>query len=161
MKIKYPNHPITPAQITKIHTLKSKLFLSDDNYEALLLRFGVESSKELTRGQAAELIDTLLSQIKGSIKEDTKEANQLTQPYKKGSVYFNRTGKATDNQINYIASLWLNVSDKKTYQSLMWFVKRITGKLYIHIESLTQAETRKVINGLKNWGIAKETQTQR
>lgn len=147
-QLKYPNKSITQPQIKKIHTLKSILKLSDDNYEALLSSLNVESSTELTRGEAAALIDLLVSWEKGEKVQLSKQAPQIKRD---GIPCFDRVGKATDKQLYYIAGLWLEVSNAKTYKSLMWFVKRVTGTLYIHIESLSIAETRKVINALKAW----------
>lgn len=155
-QLKYPNSSITNEQIKKIHTIKSNIRLSDDNYRALLFRFGAESSKDLNRQKAAELIDEL-----ENIATEQYKRNGYIKPkgvqLKGRLTYFDRTKKASDKQINYIASLWLSVSDSKTYSSLMWFIRRITGKLYIHIESLNYSETKKVLNALKTWENSKKT----
>lgn len=159
-QLKYPNKLITQPQIKKIHTLKSILGLSDDNYEALLSSLNVESSRELTRGAAAALIDILVSWEKG---ERLKPSQKKPKMIRDNIPHFDRAGKATDKQLNYVVGLWLEVSDKKTYESLMWFIKRVTGTLYINIESLSIAETRKVIHSLKTWNKTqqKKHSTQR
>lgn len=151
---------ITPAQIKKIHTLVKLLELSDDNYRALLYRFNVESSKDFSKDEASAFIDELTSIYREQILRNSDIKPTGTQ-LKGRLTYFDRTKKASDKQIDYIAGLWLKLSDEKNYQSLMWFIKRITGKLYIHIESLNITETRKVINALKSWDNNSNKSTHR
>lgn len=51
---------VTPAQVKKIHTVKSELGLEDANYRALLSEVaGVTSSKQLTKQQAEKVIERL------------------------------------------------------------------------------------------------------
>ena len=154
--IKYPNSPITTEQIKKIHAIKNNIKLSDDNYRALLFRFDAESSKDLNRQKAAELID-YLEDIANEQYKRNKDKKPTGVQLKGRLTYFDRTKKVSDKQIEYIAGLWLKLSDLKTYSSLMWFIKRITGKLYIHIESLNYSESKKVLNALKTWENSKKT----
>ena len=93
---------ITKAQIKKIHTLKSLLNLEDSFYEALLFRYGVESSKELSKDKAISLIE-VLTDIQKEQNNKNKNSTGLSLHRK---IYFNRRNKATDNQINYISKLW-------------------------------------------------------
>ena len=143
---------ITKAQIKKIHTLKSLLNLEDSFYEALLFRYGVESSKELSKDKAISLIE-VITDIQKEQKNKNTNSTGLSS-YRK--IYFNRRNKATDNQINYISKLWWTLSDKKDYKSLMWFIKKITSKLYIHIESLELQEASNTIVVLEKWNKQKE-----
>lgn len=143
---------ITKAQIKKIHTLKSLLNLEDSFYEALLFRYGVESSKELSKDKAISLIE-VLTDIQKEQNNKNKNSTGLSLHRK---IYFNRRNKATDNQINYISKLWWTLSDKKDYKSLMWFIKKITSKLYIHIESLELQEASNTIVVLEKWNKQKE-----
>ncbi len=143
---------ITKAQIKKIHTLKSLLNLEDSFYEALLFRYGVESSKELSKDKAISLIE-VLTDIQKEQNNKNKNSTGLSSHRK---IYFNRRNKATDNQINYISKLWWTLSDKKDYKSLMWFIKKITSKLYIHIESLELQEASNTIVVLEKWNKQKE-----
>jgi phage recombination protein Bet len=54
----------TAPQLRKIHTLVSRLAMPDERYrESLVKKFGVSSSKELNRGQAAELIELLEARL--------------------------------------------------------------------------------------------------
>jgi hypothetical protein len=55
----------TRGQLSMIHTLKSKVGMSDEDYRALLSGFGVESSKELTGPGAKELIEALMRLVPG------------------------------------------------------------------------------------------------
>ncbi len=146
---------ITKVQIKKIHALVTSLKLSDDNYRALLFRFGAESSKELSKDEAIKFIDEL-SKFEKEQKLNNKNIKPTGVHLKGRLVYFNRKNKATDKQIDYIAGLWLKLSNRKDYQSLMWFIKRITKKLYIHIESITLQEASIVIVALEKWNKTKE-----
>ena len=128
------------------------LNLEDSFYEALLFRYGVESSKELSKDKAISLIE-VLTDIQKEQNNKNKNSTGLSLHRK---IYFNRRNKATDNQINYISKLWWTLSDKKDYKSLMWFIKKITSKLYIHIESLELQEASNTIVVLEKWNKQKE-----
>ncbi len=53
-------YSITKSQIKKIHSMKSKLKIKDEEYrDNLYGHFGVETSKELSRAQAALYIEKL------------------------------------------------------------------------------------------------------
>lgn len=149
------NIPITKAQIKKIHALVNSLRLDDDNYRALLFRFGAETSKELSKDEAIKFIEELTK-----IDKEQQLRNKNTKPtgvqLKGRLVYFNRKKKATDNQIDYIAGLWFKLSENKDYKSLMWFIKRITLKLYMHIESISVQEASNIIVVLEKWSKQKE-----
>ncbi|WP_027714918.1 regulatory protein GemA [Desulfuromonas sp. TF] len=49
----------TAKQIKLIHTAKSKLSLSDEDYRDILGRYGVESSTQLSERMAADLVEDL------------------------------------------------------------------------------------------------------
>lgn len=123
--------PIIGAQIKAIHAIKNKLRMPDDHYRALLSRFGAESSTDLTRNEAKAVIDTLK---KMGVPTPTRDPM-----------------RATDNQIDYIKGLWVELSNQKDYDSLRLFVKKITGKLYLHIETMNLDEAQKILVALKNW----------
>lgn len=146
---------ITIAQIKKIHALVNSLRLKEEYYKAILFRYGAETSKELSKSEAIKFINELMAMQK---EQQLKSMNKgVTGVHSEGRlVYFNRKSKATDNQIEYIAGLWLNISENKDYRSLMWFIKRITKKLYIHIESITLQEASKIIVALEKWNKQKE-----
>ncbi len=61
---------ITKGQIAKIHTLVGKIGISDERYrKGLRERFGVESSKDLSQGQADEFIQLLSDWLNKIIAE--------------------------------------------------------------------------------------------
>jgi len=123
--------PITSAQIKAIHAIKNKLRMPDDHYRALLSRFGADSSTDLTRNEAKAVIDAL---------------KQIDKPVPKRDPM-----RASDAQLDYMKGLWVELSDQKDYDSLRLFVKRITKKLYLYIETMNHDEAQKVLVALKNW----------
>lgn len=123
--------PITGNQIKAIHAIKNKLRMPDDHYRALLSRFGVESSTDLTKNEAKAVIDTLK---KMDVPTPTRDPI-----------------RSSDRQIDYIKGLWVELSDQKDYESLRMFAKKITGKLYLHIEMMSLDEAQKILVALKNW----------
>lgn len=150
--MKYPFRPITKPQIKKIHTLKNVLGLSDDNYDALLYAHGVKSSTELNREEAANLIEDLIRLENG----ESIVGQEPTGLAKQRVVFFDRKNKATDNQIHYMTSLWTRLDNEGTYIELLRFVKKVTGELYIHIESLSVKEASNVIYVLEKWNKQRE-----
>lgn len=154
--MKFPFRPVTKPQIKKIHTLKSVLGLSDDNYEALLYCHGVESSKEFNRESAAKFIEDLLKLQNGEPVIGQAQTPTGILSYGNKVVYFNRVGKATDNQIDYMGALWFKVTETNNYEALIHFIKKVTGVLYIHVESLSVKEASNVIYVLEKWNKQKE-----
>ena len=144
------NKPITNAQIKKIHTLVNLVGLDEDMYRALLFRFDVDSSTELTREKAQWVIETL----QGFLEEFGESTEIPTSDINK--IYFERKGKITDAQIEYILGLWKKLSDEKTTSSLLRFIKKVIGKLYLYIELLKVQEASKVIVILEKWNKQKE-----
>ena len=141
---KYPNRPITKPQIKKIHTLINQMNMPDEHYRALLLRFDVESSTQFNRKEAADFIEVLL-EMKGEIINSSSD-KKVTGYYTKGRVYYlPRYDKVTDAQLDYIFGLWGLISPKDNYPGLMKLIKRITSKLYIHIEDLERKKASDVI----------------
>lgn len=53
------SEPITGEQLKAIHAAARKLQLSDESYRQLLKEFGVQSSKQLTKTQASQLLARL------------------------------------------------------------------------------------------------------
>jgi hypothetical protein len=93
---------ITPAQIKRIHVLKSALGLSDELYRDALSRCGVSTSKALSFSGAAELIDLFEEQaVKAGVWQ--KRTAPPAGPH--------REGFASPAQLALIESLWAQVSD--------------------------------------------------
>ncbi|MCL2689043.1 MAG: regulatory protein GemA [Chitinispirillia bacterium] len=84
-------------QISMIHTLKSKIGLSDDDYRAMLEGFGVESSKDLTSLEAKEFIEAL-------IKLAGQKGVVLTFPAIRCSRGFTKSANGKSASSNGIAS---------------------------------------------------------
>lgn len=149
-QIKYSNRPITKPQIKKIHTLVKLVGLDDDMYRALLFRFDVDSSTELTREKAVWVIETL----QGFLKE-FGESTQI--PTSDTSlIYFKRRGKITDTQIDYILGLWNKLSNRESISILLYFIEKVIGRLYLYIEILTVEEATSVVTVLEKWQKEKE-----
>ncbi len=93
-----------PVQIQKIHILKGKLGMEDADYRAMLNdAYGKDSSKDLSIGQADELIVSLGRQL------DARES----QP-RKYDYLGSRPGMAAPAQLRMIEAMWKDVSVKKT-----------------------------------------------
>ena len=150
-QLKYQNSSITKAQIKKIHTLASNIRLEDEYYRALLSRFNAESSTQLNRSAAAEVIEILI----GFEKEINQSQNRSI--FNDGRTYhLNRTGKATNAQIDYIVGMWQSIAKTPDYKNLMHFIKRVTKTLYLHIEQIDVKEASSVIVVLEKWQKEKE-----
>ena len=131
---------LSSAQLRTIHTLKGKARLDDGLYRDMLGRFGVASSKALTSGQAAQLIDAL--QIAGPARPQHPKAVAMTGRY---------GGK--------IRALWisgwnLGVVRDRTDEAACAFVERQTGVLRT-AWLVEPAAGRAAIEALKGW-LARE-----
>lgn len=47
--------------------------------------------------------------------------------------------------------MWKQVASKPDYKGLISFIKRVTKKLYLHIESMEVKEASNVIIALEKW----------
>lgn len=128
---------ITPGQIRKIHALKNVLHIEEEHYRALLLRWEVESSKEMTMNEAKELIDFLV---------EIQRKRMTRQPQLLG-----KHDRITKKQFNNMVSLWAVVSRNKDYDSLRAFVRKTTRSWYLWLECMDRVEAGHVIAILKAW----------
>jgi len=95
-------YSITKSQIKKIHTLKSKLKIKDEEYrDNLYGHFGVETSKELSRAQAALYIDKLENE---AVKAGVWKKHKWDYTHLDGRPYM-----ATSAQIRMIKGMWKDV----------------------------------------------------
>jgi hypothetical protein len=130
---------ITPAQIKKLHALKSVLELDDAAYRVALATCGVETSKALSFSGAAELIDDLERKAVSAGRWE-KRPRPATEN--------RREGFASPAQLALIESLWAEVStapDRKT--ALRHFVTR-QAKVS-DLRFLRDCDASKVICALK------------
>jgi hypothetical protein len=98
---------ITAVQIKLLHTLLHALAIDDDVYRGILaIRYQVESSKQLSRAQAEELI--------GYLKEKAVTAGVWQErPGRKKKFHEwenRRSGMASPAQLRKIEAMWADVS---------------------------------------------------
>jgi len=142
---------VTPAQIKKLHALKTALDLDDAAYRAALATCGVETSKALSFSGAAELIDDF---------EKKAVSAGLWEKRHRPATESRREGFASPAQLALIEKLWSevsNASDKKT--SLRHFVTRqakVSDPRF-----LRDCDVSKVICGLKGMLAQKKTEGAR
>jgi len=122
------------ALIKAVHTslmYKGIFAHNRDMYEDFLENhFGVKSSKDLSIGELKKLVDYL------NHKSDKIE-----------------TDRASDNQIAYLVSVWMDKSSEKTYDSLIAFSEKILKKKVKNLEQLSKKEASKMIAVVNNLRI--------
>lgn len=137
----------TPAQIKKIHILKSALKIDDDTYRATLAAYGVKSSKDraFTIGKADELIQDLVE------KATAAGVWEKRKPARKAQA---KRRLADDPQSKMIRAYWIQLhqAGKVTDPSeaaLCKFVKRMTRK--DDLAWLNDRDVTVVKKALKDW----------
>ncbi len=124
--------------IKSIHTLKSKLGMSDQDYRALLQRVaGVQSSKQLTEAQDRAVMDAL----------EAMDTNRRPRP----------STRAKDPMEAKIWALWYAIKpylpeEERTAAYLMGIVGRVTNRAGLDPSALALLpfrEAHKVIEALK------------
>lgn len=141
-------HDITKRQIKKIHTLTSKLKMSDDEYRLLLSDWWVSTSKDLKYHEAEELIKKL--------EEKAIPAGVWSRYSMRGKMRYEHLGKregmASPKQLRMIESLWKDASfthdAAKRQVALRRFVFRIAG--VDDLPFLTNEGARKVIKAIQS-----------
>lgn len=131
---------LSSAQLRAIHTLKGKAGLDDELYRGMLGRFGVASSKALTSGQAAQLIDTL--QVAGPARPQHPKAVAMTGRY------------GAKIRALWISGWHLGVVRDRTDEAACAFVERQTG-VQRTAWLVEPAAGRAAIEALKAW-LARE-----
>ena len=137
----------TPAQIKKIHILKSALHLDEDTYRATLAGFGAKSSKDrgFTIGKADELIEDLVEKAVAAGVWEKRKPAQKAQAKRR---------LADDPQSKMIRAHWIQLhqAGKVTDPSeaaLCKFVKRMTRK--DDLSWLSERDVTVVKKALKDW----------
>lgn len=125
--------PITTIQIKAIHVLKAKLAMSDDEYRALLLGYGVKSSTQLTRYEASEIIGRLTKLLPAPVAAPSR----IRMPS-------NVIRLATRKQMAVIDRLSAGIEWRKEDGFWRWCEKQFGIK-----RILTTKDASKVIQGLK------------
>jgi len=137
----------TPAQIKKIHILKSALGIDEDTYRATLAGYGCKSSKDrdFTYAKADELIQGLEEKaVAAGVWEKRKPARKAATARK----------LADDDQSKKIRSLWIQLhqADKvknPAESALLAYVERMTK--VARLEWLSVKQASKVIEAMKKW----------
>lgn len=108
------------------------LYKNDDELyrEFLHENFGVKSSKELDIESLKNLVEYM--NFKGELKQASKSY------------------KITQNQVNYLLSLWQERSLYKDIYSLLAFCKKIIKKELVSIEDMSKTEAKKMILAVQN-----------
>jgi hypothetical protein len=118
----------------RIQLAKKALKLEDYQYRALLSGFGVESSKDLTDGQAMALLATF---------------NKMG--YEPGAKYNKLVARgadaATPRQLRYIEGLWEKTARDPSKNALRAFIKRLTQ--VDSIEWISRQQAHIVISALQ------------
>jgi len=139
----------TPGQIKKLHALSRALAFDDATYRAVLERFGVASSKELSDRQMARCLEFLEAQ---AVEAGVWQARGSAPTPKR------RPGAASEAQLRLVAVLWRQVSrqtsdaDRKT--ALDAFVRRITGKA--RLAWCGHGDIQALVNALLAMGAKRE-----
>jgi len=153
---------VTKGQIAKLHTLKSQLRLSDEEYGAALESYGVTSSKNLSYEQAADLIKKLIAMLPKELRKAQEEnfmqrrilgQAQGKKKYDELGIRYNHQLQehyATPKQLRMIEAMWMTSPrvENKNEQAFLKFVKRITGKE--KLEWLMLSDIRKIVKGIKS-----------
>lgn len=139
---------ISKAQIAKIHALKSKLRLADEEYGAALESYGVTTSKDLSYQQAADLIKKLVNLLPKELRENISQRRKdAKQKYDELGIRWNDRLKehyATPKQLRMLEAMWMTSPrvEHKTEEAFKHFVKRITGKE--RLEWVMMSDVRKI-----------------
>lgn len=137
----------TPAQIKKIHILKSALKIDDDTYRATLAGFGVKSStaRAFTITLADELIQDLVEKaVAAGVWEKRKPARRAAATRR----------MADDPQSKMLRAYWIQLHQagkvtNPAESALCKFIKRMTRK--DALEWLTDRDVTVVKKALKDW----------
>lgn len=142
---------ITKDQIKKIHILKNKLGLSDEEYGAALEGYGATTSKELSYEDAQDFILKLEKLLPPELKKMRRD--NIRRKYDELGIRYNEKLKehyATPRQLRMIEAMWMTSRrvHNKTEAAFFSFVKRITGKE--RLEWLLISDIRKIVKAIKS-----------
>ncbi len=149
-----PTSGPTKAQIKMIHTLVSALGYDEPQYRVVLYHnFKVMSSKQLTPGQAKDLIDGLQeTAIRGGVWTKKTAYDNLS----------NRIGMATPLQLRKIETLWRELTDikdesarKKALRSFLFNRFHVSDLRFIGTEQVTG-----IMTALRHMNARKETKRE-
>lgn len=129
---------LSKDKIELIHVAKAKLKLSDENYEAILSGFGVDSSKDLDADGFRELMNVFRGLGFVSSAYRTRRNMRV-----KSALAGDHRGIASNAQIGMIRGLWQERARCPDDYALEKFVFRITKKISLNVLSHRDIERLK------------------
>ncbi len=146
----------TRWQVKMIHTLKSKLGISEGDYRVVLEKYGVKSSKALSYGKANHLIDRLAEEGEKMGVWKRKYPNRRRR--QKYNDLAGREDMATPAQLRMVEAAWADVSRMRNAEArqraLLKFCKRITKKA--KMEWLNHRDIEKLMAAINAMKESKE-----
>lgn len=141
---------ITKGQISKLHILKQQLRMSEEEYGAALESYGVNTSKQLSYEQAADLINKLTKLLPKYLKYEEKKKYKK---YDELGIRWNeklRQHYATPKQLRMLEAMWMTSPrvEQKNEEAFRKFVKRISGKE--RLEWLMMDDVRKIKKAIES-----------
>lgn len=143
MKPQTKEYKATKNQLTAIHTIKSKLGLSEELYVSILASYHVKSSKDLSFHEAGELISNL------SVRLNGKRPIPITKKY------YGKGKRDVDNpsveNLTQLQAERILVLEKKlgwSNKDTINFIRRQTGK-NAAVPMLTVSDAGVVIVGMQ------------
>lgn len=103
----------TKALCRKLHTLKGKLGMSEDDYRAMLAEYGVDTSKDLAYVEYRELVGRLENTAVAAGVWERLEYRKA-EPQKRFEDLGRRPGMASPAQLRKIEAMWAAVSRADT-----------------------------------------------
>jgi hypothetical protein len=131
---------ILPAQVRIIHVLKSKLRMEESDYRQMLAGYGVTTSKDLTRLQAADLTMKLQA---ATNPKPTRETSSPSIYIRKYDELGHRPGMGSPPQLRKIEAMWADVSRQPDAASRATALRRFL-KIICGVEEITWLETTPV-----------------
>jgi hypothetical protein len=146
----------TAPQIAIIHTLISKLKISDEDYRVMLSSYGMKSSKGLSFQNAKTFIQTLINM-------DTGKVYQPSEKPKRFSNLGNREDMAYPEQLRMIEAMWCEVSYAPTIEGkqeafqkfiknkwgierVEWLPRNLVGRVVKTIQAMKQGARKRESN---------------
>ncbi|GAB1351356.1 hypothetical protein MASR1M12_00860 [Erysipelotrichia bacterium] len=147
----------TQAQIKIIHTLKTALRMTKEEYEAMLYGFGVESSKQLSDAAANEFENKLIEMgiSAGVWRQRGQKSNK-----KRFDDLGSRPDMATPKQLRMIESIWREVSRADSDENRAVALRHFIEKYGVSdIRFANKSVASKIINALLTMKSTKWRQT--
>lgn len=136
---------ITAGQIKKIHTIKSRLGWSDEEYRRFIADWWVNTSKDLSYEGAVEVIRSMEAE---AVKCGVRSAGCGVKRYEELA---GRPGMASPRQLRMIEAMWAGVSRVRGQgaraAALRHFLKRLIG--VEEMRFIEAVQTHMVIEAMK------------